>query len=202
MMLILGSAPLLAASIYMTLGRFIRALDAEHHALIRTRWLTKIYVAIDIISFICQIMGSAAQASGDAEGMQKGIHLVLGGLAFQLLAFLCFVAMGALFHIRLNSAPSDISGRFSINWKRHMCALYCVSVLVLFRSLYRFIEFAAGADTIMVTGEGCLYVFDASFLFLVALCLALVYPGSLISVIGREKGVTLTGDTEMYTPLH
>jgi tellurite resistance protein TehA-like permease len=202
MMLILGSAPLLAASIYMTLGRYIRALDAEHHAIIHTRWLTKIYVAIDVISFVCQIMGSAAQASGDSDGMQKGIHLVLGGLAFQLVAFVCFIAMSAIFQVRLNNSPSEISARFSVNWKKYMWALYCVSVLVFIRSLYRFVEFAAGAGTIMVTGEECLYVFDASLLFLVAVCLALVHPGSLIKSVGVKQAERLTGDAESYIPLN
>ena len=202
MMLILGSAPLLAASIYMTLGRFIRALDGEHHAIIRTKWLTKIYVAIDIISFVCQIMGSAAQASGDADGMEKGIHLVLGGLAFQLLAFLCFILMSALFHSRLHKSPSAISAKLPVDWRRYMWALYCVSGLVFIRSLYRFIEFAAGAGTIMVTGEVLMYIFDATLLFLVAVCLSIVHPGSLIMAVARLKSGNLTGDEEAYIPLN
>jgi hypothetical protein len=45
-MLILAAAPLLAATIYMTLGRLIRALDATHHAVLNPRWTTKIYVVI------------------------------------------------------------------------------------------------------------------------------------------------------------
>ncbi|KAJ5593682.1 hypothetical protein N7537_010586 [Penicillium hordei] len=202
MMLILGSAPLLAASIYMTLGRYIRALDAEHHAIIRTRWLTKIYVAIDIISFVCQIMGSAAQASGNAEGMETGIHLVLGGLGFQLVAFLCFIAMSAVLQIRLQSSPTEPSARFFVSWKNHMWALYLVSVLVFVRSLYRFIEFAAGAGTIMVNSEVCLYLFDASLFFLVAVCLAVVHPASLIKSIAVKQGERLIRDSESYIPLH
>ncbi|KIW99503.1 uncharacterized protein Z518_11242 [Rhinocladiella mackenziei CBS 650.93] len=47
-LLILSSPPFLAATIYMTLGRIITALEAQRHALISTRWLTKIYVLIDI----------------------------------------------------------------------------------------------------------------------------------------------------------
>jgi hypothetical protein len=131
MMLILGSAPLLAASIDMTLGRYIRALDAEHHAIIRTRWLTKIYVAINVISFVFQIMGSAAQASGDANDMEKGIHLVLGGLAFQLVAFLCFIAMSAIFQVRLNNSPTEVSARLLVNWKKY--ELLQSSALILYK---------------------------------------------------------------------
>lgn len=131
MMLILGSAPLLAASIYMTLGRYICALDAEHHAIIRTRWLTKIYVAMDVISFVCQIMGSAAQASGDANDMEKGIHLVLGGLAFQLVAFQSFIAMSAIFQVQLNNSPTEVSARLLVNWKKY--ELLQSSALILYK---------------------------------------------------------------------
>ncbi|KAJ4303388.1 hypothetical protein N0V90_002281 [Kalmusia sp. IMI 367209] len=57
LMLILASAPLLAATIYMTLGRLVRALDAAEHAFLSPRWTTRIYVLIDIGSFISQMMG-------------------------------------------------------------------------------------------------------------------------------------------------
>ncbi|KAH6875791.1 RTA1 like protein-domain-containing protein [Alternaria rosae] len=80
LMLILAAAPLLAATIYMTLGRLIRSLDATHHAVMNPRWTTKIYVIIDIGSFVCQIMGSAMQASGDPDGVKTGTTVVIAGL--------------------------------------------------------------------------------------------------------------------------
>ncbi|KAI4937246.1 uncharacterized protein J4E92_001976 [Alternaria infectoria] len=84
LMLILAAAPLLAATIYMTLGRLIRSLDATHHAVMNPRWTTKIYVIIDIGSFVCQIMGSAMQASGDPDGVKTGTTVVIAGLVTKL----------------------------------------------------------------------------------------------------------------------
>jgi hypothetical protein len=43
---------LVAASIYMILGRIILAVDGEKHSLIKKRWLTKIFVATDVASFL------------------------------------------------------------------------------------------------------------------------------------------------------
>lgn len=40
------------ASIYMVLGRIIVAVDGEKYSLIKKRWLTKIFVMTDIISFL------------------------------------------------------------------------------------------------------------------------------------------------------
>ncbi len=58
LLILLGPA-LLAASIYMILGRLIRLLGAEEYALIRTNWMTKIFVTGDVISFLAQGAGTS-----------------------------------------------------------------------------------------------------------------------------------------------
>jgi hypothetical protein len=156
MMLILGSAPLLAATVYMTLGRIIRALDAEEHSIIRSRWISKIYIIIDIASFVCQIMGSAAQASG-AEGARKGMQIVMGGLAIQLIAFAAFLLTTAVLHRRLIREPTATSERQNVRWKRAVWTLYAVSMLIVVRSLFRFIEFAEGAGGSIYKREALMY---------------------------------------------
>jgi hypothetical protein len=57
-MLILVAPPLFAASIYMTLGRIIVKLEAEDVSLVPVRFLTKIFVVGDIISFLLQCGGT------------------------------------------------------------------------------------------------------------------------------------------------
>jgi hypothetical protein len=52
--LILVAPALFAASIYMELGRIILLTQGERHAVIKRRWLTKIFVAGDVISFLMQ----------------------------------------------------------------------------------------------------------------------------------------------------
>jgi hypothetical protein len=41
----------------MLLGRIILVTDGESHSLIRKRWLTKIFVTGDVISFLMQGSG-------------------------------------------------------------------------------------------------------------------------------------------------
>ncbi|KAM6507179.1 hypothetical protein FALCPG4_018561 [Fusarium falciforme] len=55
--LILVAPALFAASIYMILGRLIRTLRAEHHSLIPVKWVTKIFVTGDVLSFGLQAAG-------------------------------------------------------------------------------------------------------------------------------------------------
>lgn len=198
-MLILGSAPLMAASIYMTLGRFIRALEAEEHAVMRPSWTTKIYVLIDIASFVCQIFGTAATASGP-EGAKQGMTIVMGGLGVQLVAFVGFITMGAVFHRRLNNEPTTTSRRPNLKWRRHMWMLYTVSTLILVRSTFRLIEFAEGPEGGLMKTEALIYVFDASLLFLTTICLAAVYPGMLIRLI-RKAGY-IPDDDGAFVPLN
>jgi hypothetical protein len=57
-LLLLVAPALFAASIYMILGRIILSVDAEAHSLIKTRWLTKVFVTSDVGSFFIQLAGT------------------------------------------------------------------------------------------------------------------------------------------------
>lgn len=58
-LLLLVAPALYAASIYMILGRLIRNLEAERLSIIRTTWLTKIFVLGDVLSFLVQAGGTS-----------------------------------------------------------------------------------------------------------------------------------------------
>jgi hypothetical protein len=180
---------LIAATVYMTLGRFVRALDAGHYALLGTRWLTKIYVTIDFASFITQMAGSAMQGSGDAEGVKLGRTLVLSGLGIQLGALSFFILSVGIVHHRLNAQPTHMASRPSVNWRWHFWTLHVVSGLLVVRNLFRFIEFAAGHDTVLVTVEAFIYAFDAAIMALVVLVLVVVHPGYLLRSVKRSSSI-------------
>jgi hypothetical protein len=58
-LLLLVAPALFAASIYMILGRIIISTDAESLSMIKKRWLTKIFVTSDVISFFVQLGGKS-----------------------------------------------------------------------------------------------------------------------------------------------
>ncbi|EED17847.1 RTA1 domain protein, putative [Talaromyces stipitatus ATCC 10500] len=184
LMLILGSAPLLAATVYMTLGRFARSLQAEKYTIMSVRWVTKIYVLIDIASFGCQMAGSAMQASSDPTGIKLGQHIVIGGLIVQLIALGWFIFENTILHIRLTNGPTVITLKDpSIPWRSTLWMLRGVSVLIFIRSVYRLIEFTSGSDSALTKHEAFLYVFDASLLSLVAFLFVVIHPGRLFRKI-------------------
>jgi len=57
---VLVAPSVFAASIYMCLGRIILITDGEQHSIIRGKWLTKIFVVGDVISFLMQGAGKSA----------------------------------------------------------------------------------------------------------------------------------------------
>ncbi|KAK1450744.1 hypothetical protein CCUS01_02200, partial [Colletotrichum cuscutae] len=96
--LLLGPA-LLAASIYMVLGRLIRFLEAEHLALIRTKWLTKLFLLGDVISFVTQGAGGAILSRAKSlSDVELGENIIIAGLAVQILFFGGFIVVTCLFH--------------------------------------------------------------------------------------------------------
>lgn len=55
--LLLVAPALFAASIYMELGRIVQMVGGERALFVRRTWLTKVFVAGDVLSFLMQSSG-------------------------------------------------------------------------------------------------------------------------------------------------
>ncbi|KAL1617087.1 hypothetical protein SLS56_011160 [Neofusicoccum ribis] len=102
-LLLLVAPALFAASIYMGLGRIT---DGVTQSLIQLKWLTKIFVCGDVVSFVLQGAGGGVMASGTVEALEKGEHVVIGGLVVQVLFFSFFVVVGTVFHYQMRMVPT------------------------------------------------------------------------------------------------
>lgn len=60
-LLLLLAPTLYAASIYMVLGRIITFLNAPHLSVVPVKWMTKIFVSGDVLSFILQGAGKSKE---------------------------------------------------------------------------------------------------------------------------------------------
>lgn len=214
--LILGGPTFLAATVYMTLGRYITALDAHDHAMIAPRWITRIYILIDVICFVSQFMGAGIQASGDPKIIDIGNKAILAGLIFQLVAFAFFILMAIRVHSRLNrqhEVYTAVPSPWPMN-RKYFWGLYAVSVLFIMRNLVRAIEYAQQASsggisyatrnadgTVTIpekkgsnsigSNEIFLYIFDAAPMALVALIFLLLHPGRMLKAARCGKGERL-----------
>jgi len=193
--LILVAPALFAASIYMILGRLIRALGAEHLSLIPIKWVTKIFVTGDVIAFGLQAGGGGIQSAGTLEMYEMGEKIIIAGLFVQIAVFGFFVVTALLFHSRMAKSSSAGTSQGSIAWRRHLYVLYVTSALILIRSIFRVVEYLQGNDGYLISHEVFIYVMDALLMAIVMAIFAIWYIGDLQPKRTSDNASGLESDT-------
>ncbi|ETS79831.1 hypothetical protein PFICI_07360 [Pestalotiopsis fici W106-1] len=168
---------LFAATIYMILGRIIRAAHGEDCSLVRVSRLTKIFVWGDVISFLVQGNGASFMAIDKLASM--GQWIVIGGLALQIIMFGYFGITAITFQYRYDRRSSKSSGHSWTGWRECLYMIYGVSALIMVRSVFRVLEFVLGTDGYPMSHEWTLYVFDTILMAGVMALLLIYYPDSL-----------------------
>ncbi|CAK7212607.1 hypothetical protein SCUCBS95973_001521 [Sporothrix curviconia] len=187
-------APVLfAASLYMTLGRTIlhtihsnaassAANVSNSLSFIPLRWITRIFVTADIVSFFIQGAGGGLLTQSDTDSKTKtGQGIIVGGLVFQLVAFAVFITAVAVFDVRCR--------RLSIRPARFILPmLYVTSLLVMLRNLMRVVEYAMGQDGYLLLHEWPIYTLDGVPMLIVMAVFAAGYPSKLKQGVKSEAG--------------
>ncbi|PYH78083.1 RTA1-domain-containing protein [Aspergillus uvarum CBS 121591] len=189
---------LLAASIYMLLGRIILILGAESHAILRKKWLTKIFVTGDVLSFFLQGAGGGIQASGGLSGMQTGEHIIVAGLFVQIFFFGFFIVTAGAFDRKLKKYPIPRCRDPSIPWRKHLNILYLTSFLIMVRSVFRLIEYLQGNDGYLLHHEVFLYLFDAVLIFSAMAVFNFFHPSEITHLLGGRGDYELQGGGDKY----
>ncbi|KAJ5651413.1 uncharacterized protein N7484_005136 [Penicillium longicatenatum] len=178
-------APILfAAAVYMVLARIICSVSAEQLSPIRIRWITKIFVGCDIITFLIQ--GSGAGMTAESTMSQMGQYIVLAGLALQILSFVLFLMTAIIFANRIKLNPTSATTQGESPWKKHLYSLYAISAMILLRSIFRVIEYGLGNDGYLLASEWPTYVLDATPMFIAMVCFAIWYPSELQQFLVRR----------------
>ncbi|KAI5921685.1 RTA1 like protein-domain-containing protein [Camillea tinctor] len=192
LLLLLGPT-LLAASIYMILGRLIILLRAESYSIIKPRWLTKFFVLGDVLSFLAQSGGGALLTTAkSADDVKKGENVIVGGLGIQILFFGLFIVVTVIFYNRINKAPTGKAMVLDSPWKQLLIVLFVTSGLIMIRSIYRVAEYVGGQDGELQAKEAYLYCLDALPMFLVAVSYNWFHPSRVINkeAMARRASVT------------
>ncbi|KAJ5946351.1 hypothetical protein N7454_003190 [Penicillium verhagenii] len=186
-MLILCAPPLISATIYMVLGRIIRAFNAEHLSPMRPGVLTFVFVLNDIFCFCTQLGGAGVQVTGDQNIMDIGKKVVLAGLIFSLVVFIFFVLIAVTVHRRLVKTPPAgfLALEEDLNWRRYMWGIYVACLAIMLRNLVRTVQFGASSTAGVNTSEAYIYVFDAFMMFFSMFVLVFLHPGLLIKKARR-----------------
>ncbi|KAJ4249061.1 hypothetical protein NW762_012393 [Fusarium torreyae] len=170
-------------------------VDGEGHVLIAKKWMTKTFVAGDVLSFVLQAGGGGYQASGTLEALQNGAKVIIGGLLVQLIFFGVFITIAVAFDRSIRRSPTSRS-HAGVPWKKHMLALYAGSMLIMVRSVFRAIEYLQGFDGYLLHHEAYLYIFDAVLMVLVMVLFNWVHPSEITRILderGVSKGYRMEG---------
>lgn len=100
--IVLTIAPaFIMAGIYYLLGRQIVYLG-DRYSWLKPRWFSYIYVTCDVISLVIQAIGGgmAATALADNDDTDSGTHVMVAGIAFQVLTMSTFIIVGGNFALR------------------------------------------------------------------------------------------------------
>ncbi|KAH7104947.1 RTA1 like protein-domain-containing protein [Auriculariales sp. MPI-PUGE-AT-0066] len=177
---LLVAPALFAASIYMELKRIIIVAQGEQLSPIPFRWLTKLFVGGDILSFLLQGGGGGLVAQKDQDKIKMGQNLIVGGLFVQLTFFAAFTLTAVLFQVRVRRHPTSVSQlRDLVPWRKHIYALYFMSILIFIRSVFRVIEYLQGYTGYLLVHEIYLYVFDSILMLFVCITMNVVHPSEL-----------------------
>ncbi|KAE8550937.1 hypothetical protein TMatcc_009004 [Talaromyces marneffei ATCC 18224] len=197
---ILLAPALFAASIYMTLGRLLRFLHAEHLSLINVQWLTKIFVIGDVLSFAVQGSSVGLSITGHDVGAKA---VIIVGLLIQIISFGLFGITTVAFYRRVSSSSSTLatpSGKHGLEWMKILYMLYYTSGLIMIRSVFRLVEYIMGNNGYLLRHEWTMYVFDVVLMVGVMGIFYVWYPSSLKvgdkGFGGDERGLVHSGESQ------
>lgn len=178
----------ISMTLYLSLGRIIRAFEAQDHASLGPKAITAIFVINDIICFCLQIAGVGLQATTDSHVREIGGHVVLAGMIFQILVFAWFVIIAYRFHSAMKHNPTSIASDPRIpSIGKHMWVIYASSGCIMLRNLVRAIEYGQGGGGSIASNEVFLYVFDGALMLIVMAVYLVVHPGLLLRKIRKSK---------------
>ena len=131
-----------------------------------------------------------------------GEKIVIAGLSLQVATFIAFVIVATDFHVKMNHKSKTLnsttitttnsgsaSSSDSEEWRKMLKILYGVSSLILFRCIFRLIEYSMGNAAYLMAHEWSLYVFDTIPMVLVLLLMLILQPTRYIVSV-EEKGLS------------
>lgn len=183
-------APLwINAFVYMNLGRMTHFFLTDDKVFgLKAKRVTLIFVLCDITSFVVQAVGGVMTTPSESPSAQKlGLHIYMGGVGLQLLFIAFFVSLCVRFQLKLRrqEEQSNIASDFPLprsplQARRLLYLLYLVLVLIIYRNIYRLIEFSSGVESSITQHEWFTYVFDSVPMFFALVAFNAYHPGRVL----------------------
>lgn len=125
-----------------------------------------------------QVQSSGVSWLGNAKSpssIQGARHVILAGLALQVVFFIFFLSVAAIWQSRVRSLPLwELSSEAKLPLGQVLLSLYVVGGLMVARNTFRLAEYAQGDDGYLNSHEWPIYAFDA-ILMAVVMAIALFW---------------------------
>ncbi|KAF9035019.1 RTA1-like protein [Hymenopellis radicata] len=194
---ILGPTPLLAAN-FVIMEHLINRLGSGYSRL-TPKWYIILFCCCDILSLVVQAIGggSAADAVSTDGDPEKGGHIMLGGIVFQMVTITVYALCATEFFFRYFSdkpipGRGSTRGHLTLKLKLLSGAVVFSTVLLFIRAVYRTIELADGWTGRIIETEVYFNVLDGAMVIVAIYTVNILHPGLLLRT-KAEKDL----DTEM-----
>lgn len=178
----------LAAGIYLTLSRIVTTFGPENSH-IKPLSYPRIFIPCDVISLLLQAIGGgmASVASHQDKSPNTGDHIMVAGLAFQVLTLFTFQLLCVDFAIKtlrrmrtLGDAaldPKHAALRGSAKFRIFLVALALATFCIFIRSIYRVAELSEGWTGALIKNQHLFIGFEGAMVVVAVLVLNLFHPG-------------------------
>lgn len=122
-----------------------------------------------------------------ATKQNLGKNIILVGLGIQMVTFGFFVLASIRFSFFLRSTLREVPLPAERNWRLFLRVINVASVIVLIRTVMRFIEFGSGVHSYPGNNEWFFYVFDSTPMWLVAAAFTVFHPGYFLPYLGIRR---------------
>ena len=178
---------------YQAFGRIVLwvvppKFQTAKHLWLPSRYITPVFVGCDVFSFFVQIIGGSMLAGANtASKLTTGKNVILVGLAIQMITFGFFVLASIRFSFFLRKTLQGVPLPAERNWRLFLRIINIASVIILARTIMRFIEFVSGVNNYLSEHEWFFYIFDSTLMWLVAAAFAACHPGYFLPYLAIRR---------------
>ncbi|KAM0705024.1 hypothetical protein Q7P35_007811 [Cladosporium inversicolor] len=178
---------LISAPVYLSLGRIIKTYGRPF-SLLAPRTYAMIFICSDLISLILQAFGGGLAATGKIQHkVDTGVHILVAGLAFQVLSLFVFMALANHLWGRVRKGSYRMNSRFDA--LREYRAIAVATVTIQIRCIYRVVELAGGFRSEAANDQPAFMVLDGPMIMIAVGALTVCHPGLLFFTEWTRLGV-------------
>ena len=132
-----------------------------------SKWIPRMFVLSDFLSFLLQIIGGAQFASSNINTIHTGQDILLTGLAFQVAMVLVYVSIAIYVY---NYVATAYNHQLRYTW---LCQCITI-VLLIIRNTYRMVEFGLGFNNYLINREVFYLIFDALLMAIASITICII----------------------------